>query len=63
MDQIWLPGVRFGLNGFTVEAVANLPSKLHPSLQAGVLQVTIIFLFARMHGVVPEFSGVISTLC
>jgi len=55
MDQIWLPGVRFGLNGFTVEAVANLPSKLHPSLQAGVLQVTIIFLFARMHGVVPEF--------
>ena len=46
MDQIWLPGVVFGLNGFTLEAVANLPSKLHPSLQPGVLQVTAIFQFS-----------------
>lgn len=52
-----------GLNGFTPGAVANLPSKPHPSLQPGVLQVTVIFQFAVIHVVVSEFSGTISTLC
>ena len=63
VDQIWLPGVMVGLNGFTLEAAANLPSKPHPSLQPGILQVTVIFQFTVIHVVVSEFSGTISTLC
>lgn len=62
-DQAWLPGVTWGLNGFTLEAAANLPSKPHPSLQPGVWQVTAIFQFAVIRVVVSEFSGTTSTLC
>lgn len=60
--QIWLSGITLGLNGFILEAAANLPSKPHPSLQPGILQVTVIFQFAEMHIVFSEFAGPISTL-
>lgn len=63
MDRIWPPGVMLGLKGFTLEAADNLPSKPHPSLQPGILQVTIIFPFAVIQVVVSEFSGTISSLC
>lgn len=46
MAQIWLYGITLGLDGFILEAAANMPSKPHPSLQPGILQVIVIFQFA-----------------
>lgn len=54
--------LHWGLDGFILEAAANLPSKPHPSLQPGSLQVTAIFQFAEIPVVFSEFAGPISTL-